>query len=256
VVFFTDSRYMPFYVDVLKFISALFKNSTTTLDKFEVSEEVKRQNWAIKFNDLGIFSYNASGFDIDLKDGFHSIKWTDIERLEAYKADLMTTDEICVNIVFDNKTIIVTEETKGWYQFIDKLQSVLPLTNSNWEDLVLKSPNEYHLITIYERSDRKMPLKTNFHSIIKGRTKEDVIYLFQKFSWTVRKSSMKDFELQNSWTDLVLESNNAELLLHGLVAYHPDNVKIIKQLFDSMECAYKFEFYNNDQIVEQTQNGT
>jgi hypothetical protein len=26
-------------------------------------------------------------------------------------------------------------------------------------------------------------------------------------------------------------------------------------LFDSLKCGYKFEFYDNDQIVEQTQNG-
>jgi len=225
------------------------------VDKFEISEEVEKQNWDIKFNDLGIFSYSSTGFDIDLKDGFHSIKWTDIERLEAYKADLMTTDEICIDIIFDNKTIIITEDTKGWYQFIDKLKSALTLTNSNWETLVLKSPFEYDLTTIYERSDRKMPLKSNFYSTIKGKTKEDINYLFQKHGWTIRKSSIIDFELQNSWTELVLESDSEELLLHGLIAYHTDNVKIIRHLFDSLKCAYKFEFYDNDQIVEQTQNG-
>lgn len=222
------------------------------MDKFEISEEDKKQNWDIKLNDLGIFSYNVSGFDIDLKDGFHSIKWTDIERLQAYKADLLTTDEICIDIIFDNKTIIVTEETKGWYQFIDKVKSALPLTNDNWEALVLETPFEYNLITIYERADRKMPSKSNFYSVIKDKTKEDVNCIFQKRGWTIRKSSMTDFEIQNSWTELVLQSDKESLLLHGLVAYHPDNVKIIGQLFASLNCDYKFEFYDNDKIVEQT----
>jgi hypothetical protein len=224
------------------------------VDKFDISEEVKKQNWDIKFNDLGIFSYNVSGFDIDLKDGFHSIKWTDIERLQAYKADLVTTDEICIDIIYDNKLIIVTEETKGWYQFINKLKSALTLTNDNWETLVLESPFEYNLTTIYERTDRKMPSKSNFYSVIKDKTKGDVNYIFQKQGWTIRKSSMTDFEIQNSWAELVLQSDGECLLLHGLVAYHPDNVKIIRQLFESLKCAYKFEFYDNDQIVEQTQN--
>jgi hypothetical protein len=223
--------------------------------KFEISEEVKKQNWEIKFNDTGIFSYNALGFDIDLKGGFHSIKWTDIERLQAYKVDLLTTDEICIDIIFDNKTIIVTEETKGWYQFIDKGKSALPFINDNWEALVLETPFEYNLTTIYERADRKMPSKSNFYSVIKDKTKEDVNYIFQKQGWTIRKSSMTDFEIQNSWTELVLQNDNESSLLNGLVAYHPDNVKIIRQLFDSMGCAYKLEFYDNDQIVEQIQNG-
>ena len=232
---------MPFYLNPLKVISTLFK-SNTTVAKFDISEEVKKQNWDIKFNDLGIFSYNALGFEIDLKDGFHSIKWTDIERLQAYKADLLTTDEICIDIIFDNKTIIVTEETKGWYQFIDKLKSSLPLTNDNWEAVVLENPFEYNLTTIYERPDRKMPLKPNFYSVIKDKTKEDVNYIFEKQGWTICKSSMTDFELQNSWAELVLASDNEELLLHGLIAYHPNNIKIIRQLFNSFECAYKFEF--------------
>ncbi len=225
------------------------------MDKFEISEEVKKQNLDIKFNDLGIFSYNALGFDIDLKDGFHSIKWTEIERLQAYKVDLLTTDEICIEITFDNKTILVTEETKGWYQFIDKIKSELPFVNNNWEALVLETPFEYNLTTIYERADRKMPTKSNFYSVIKDKTKEDVNYIFQKQGWTIRKSSMTDFEIQNSWTELVLQSDKESLLLHGLVAYHPDNVKIIRKIFDSLRCAYKIEFYGNDQIVEQTQNG-
>lgn len=225
------------------------------MDKFEISEEVKKQNWDIKLNDTGIFSYNELGFDIDLKDGFHSIKWEDIERLEAYKADLLTIDEVCIDITFDYKTIIITEGTKGWYQFIGKLKAALSLTNENWEALVLETPFEYKLTTIYERADRIMPSKSNFYSVIKDKTKEDVNYIFQKQGWTIRKSSMTGFEIKNSWTELVLESDKEDLLLHGLVAYHPDNVKIIRQFFDSMDCSYKFEFYDNDQIVEQTQNG-
>ncbi len=225
------------------------------MDNLEISEKIKKQNWEIKINDTGIFSYTALGFDIDLKDGFHSIKWTDIERLQAYKADLLTIDEICIDITFDNKTIIVTEETKGWYQFIDKVKTALPLTNDNWEALVFETPFAYNLTTIYERADRKMPSKSNFYSVIKDKTKEDVNYIFQKQGWTIRKSSMTDFEIQNSWTELVLQSDKESLLLHGLVAYHPDNVKIIAQLFDSLKCGYKFEFYDNDQIVKHTQNG-
>ncbi len=225
------------------------------MNKFEISEEAEKQNWDFKFNDTGIFTYNDLGFYIDLKDGFRSIKWTDIERLQAYKADLLTTDEICIDLTFDNKTIIITEETKGWYQFIGKLKSALPLTNENWEALVLATPFEYNLTTIYERSDRIMPSKSNFYSVIKDKTKEDVNYIFQKQGWTIRRSSMTDFEIQNSWTELVLQSNNESLLLHGLVAYHPDNVKVIRLIFGSLNCGYKIEFYDNDQIVEHTQNG-
>lgn len=240
----------------LKFISGIFKRNTSTLDTLQVDEEIKKENWDIKYNDLGIFSYNNLGFDIDLKTEYHSIKWADIERLQAYKADLLTTDEICIDLTYDNKTITITEETKGWYQVIEKFKTTLPSINNNWETSVLEKPFEYNLTTIYERADRQMPSKSNFFSAIKNTTKEELSHSFQNHGWTIHKSSMNNYQLENSWTDLVLDTDNDSLLLHGIVAYHSDNVKIIKQLFDNLNCSYKFEFYgDNNKILEQTQNG-
>ena len=138
----------------LRLISTLFNSNSPTVNKLKISEIVEKHNCDIKFNDYSIFNYTDLGFDIDVNNVFHSIKWTDIERLQAYKTDLLTTDEICIYINFDNKTIIVTVETKGWYQFIGKLELALPLFKHNWEALVLETPFEYNLITIYERADR------------------------------------------------------------------------------------------------------
>lgn len=225
------------------------------MDKFSISEDVKKQNRETKINDLGIFTYNNFGFDIDLKEGYYSIKWTDIERLQAYKVDLVTTDEVCIDITFDNKTITITEATKGWYQFIDRLKEEFSHVDDEWQAIVLKTPFEYNLTTIYERADRIMPAKSNFYSVIKNKIEEDIIYVFQKNGWTTRKTSMMGCELTNSWTELTLENDNGELLLHGFIAYHPNNVTVIKQLLDSLYCAYKFEFYNDSHIVEQTLNG-
>ena len=59
-------------------------------------QKSENQNCDIKFNDTGIFSYYVLCFNIDLKEGLYSINWTDIERFEAYKADSLTIDEICI----------------------------------------------------------------------------------------------------------------------------------------------------------------
>ena len=76
-----------------------------------------------------------------------------------------------------------------------------------------------------------------------------------KNGWRIRKPSLKDYEFQNSWTELVLEEDKEGLRLHGLVAYHSNNVKLIKQIFDSLHCTYKLEYYDeNRQIVENMQN--
>lgn len=147
-------------MNLLKFISALFKQSTLTSDLLN-GEEIRNKNWDAKYNDLGIFNYNNLGFDIKLDNELYSIKWIDIEKLQAYKVDLMTTDEICIDITFNNQWIMITEETPGWYQFIEKLKIALSTINDNWEVLVLKSPFEYDLTTIYERADTVTKITNN-----------------------------------------------------------------------------------------------
>lgn len=240
---------------IIKFIKTIFKIKTTSVYNSDVEINLKKQKWEATFNDTGIFKYTDPGFDIDLEEESYSIKWTDIERLQAYKADIIVVDEICIDITFNNKTIIITEETAGWYQFIKKIKPILVLTNSNWEASVIKSPLEYDLTTIYEREDRRMPLKPNFYSVIKYKEKDDIIDIFENHGWTIRKSGMDSHELANSWTDLVLDSDNNSLLLHGLVAYHPDNIIVIKNLFEQLNTHYKFEFYNdNNEIIEHSQN--
>lgn len=213
-------------------------------------------NWHIRQTELGVFSYKETGFEIDLKTEVHSIKWTDIERILVYKADLLTIDEICMEILYDNRTIVITEETRGWYQFIDRLKSILPVKD-NWEAEVLKSPFEYNLTTVYERIDRRMPRQSNFFSVINGKTKEEAGNFFQQAGWKIHKPSMKAYQLSNSWTDLVLDTENDgnSLLIHGLVAYHPANVNALQTLFDRLECPYKFEFYDEQhQLLFEKKN--
>jgi len=50
-------------------------------------------NFDKKYNDLGKLTYEEDGFTYKFKDGIQKIKWTDIERIVAYKADLMTFDK-------------------------------------------------------------------------------------------------------------------------------------------------------------------
>lgn len=120
-----------------------------------IAAGLDKQRSTDKSNDLGIFnSCDTLGFDIDLNGGYYFIKWTDIERVVVYKADLLTTDVVCMDITFNGKTIVVTEGTKGWDVFIDQLKSSLRLNNDNWESMVLQPPFAYNLMTIYERIDR------------------------------------------------------------------------------------------------------
>ena len=77
-----------------------------------------------------------------------------------------------------------------------------------------------------------MPSKTNFYSLIKGKTRDEINNVFQKHNWTIHKSAWSEYEYQNGWAELVLENDGEDLLLHGLVVYNINNVKFIQELFD------------------------
>jgi hypothetical protein len=138
----------------LKFISTFFKSTASVAGQVGIAVGLDKQHSTDKSNDLGVFnSCDTLGFGIDLKDGHYFIKWIDIERVVVYKADLLTTDVVCMDITFNGKTIIVTEEAKGWDTFTNQLKSTLRLNNDNWETLILQPPFAYNLMIIYERID-------------------------------------------------------------------------------------------------------
>lgn len=123
--------------------------------QIDIAEGMNKQPSADKCNNLSIVvDSDAVGFVIDLKAEHCFVKWADIESIVAYKVDLLTTDEVCVDITFDGRTIVVSEEIKGWDIFINQLKSALRLNNENWENIVVQKPFEHSPMIIYERSDR------------------------------------------------------------------------------------------------------
>lgn len=70
----------------------------------------------------------------------------------AYKLDLFTTDEICIDIVYNNRQITVNEETPGWYQFVEKIKLIFPSIRDNWEAEVVHPAFETNLTIIYQRT--------------------------------------------------------------------------------------------------------
>lgn len=106
-----------------------------------------------RFIEEGIFTYNSDGFDIMINGVSNAVKWNDIVKLTAYKVALFTFDEIHIEILLENERIIISEETKGWYQFIEKFTTALKGVNAGWEDEVTKEAFATNCALIYEKID-------------------------------------------------------------------------------------------------------
>jgi hypothetical protein len=85
----------------------------TSQDKEQINKEFDE-----RLKDLGIFRYTDNSFIVRLDRSNYQIKWTEIHTIFGYKVDLLTTDEICLDIFCDNKiSFAMTEETAGWPVF-------------------------------------------------------------------------------------------------------------------------------------------
>jgi hypothetical protein len=48
------------------------------------------------------------------------------------------------------------------------------------------------------------------------------------------------------------DADTNDLLIHGPVAYHPDNIKALEDVFRKLNCNYQFEFYDDSgQLIYQ-----
>lgn len=186
-----------------------------------------------------------------LDDHLVFIPWTDIERIVAFKTDLLTTDCILLEITHGHQKIVLSEESEGWPEFIDAVNIYLPTIKKNWYEEVMLPPFETNLMTIYNREDRIMPERNNCYAELILPSTEVVIVKFQHEGWSVNKCSFTDFEMRNNWSELILAKTDNDLLLHGAVAYHQDNISIIKNILDSFDCGYNIEFYQDEILTAQ-----
>ena len=232
---------MGFYRKITSFFN---KDTSKNTVSFSDAERFRK-----RMEDPGEFIYEEGGFIYQFGEGAKKIKWTDIERLVAYKMDLMTVDEIRMDIVWDGWKMTITEETPGWYQFVERLKAVFPGIPADWDSTIVQPPFATNLAVLYEREDRIMPEANNFYASFRGIPKELIKDALEKNDWTSRKAGWTDTELFNSWTMLLLEGDDDEPLLNGVVAFHKNNTAILDKIFDDLGVPYQYEFYDDQKNI-------
>jgi hypothetical protein len=83
--------------------------------------------------DPGKFNYEADGFTYEFESGVQKIRWSDILRIEGYKVDRGTFDENCLDIFWLDNKWTITEETPGWYQFLNRIKEASPSIPTDWD---------------------------------------------------------------------------------------------------------------------------
>lgn len=107
-----------------------------------------------RMKEPGIFTFHEDGFTLAFRSGSKTVRWDDVERLVGYKHDDLTTDMICLDVEHGNTCFTITEDTDGWFVFLDRTMAAFPNIPKNWEVDVAQPAFATNLTVLY---DRKAP---------------------------------------------------------------------------------------------------
>jgi hypothetical protein len=108
-----------------------------------------------RFEDLGIFNYSEKGFTVNLDNSNYEIKWDQIQTIFGYKIDLLTIDEICLDIFCDQHiSFMISEETAGWFVFLEHLKERFSTIRADWNFIIQMPAFQTNLTLIYDRENR------------------------------------------------------------------------------------------------------
>ncbi len=134
----------------------LFVTHDTALGKKIFAEQFLKDQ-----KDFGFIEYNEPGFILTVYKSVVHYNWSDIESIFGFKEDHITTDNICLEIFFNNKSRIrITEQTLGWYQFNKRLIVAIPTIPENWEGEIILPSFAMNMTLLFDKY---------------GRTKEEVV---------------------------------------------------------------------------------
>ncbi len=142
------------------FLYSVFKPAFNRQDSTK-AKEIATQRFKISLQDSGPFLYSESGFLMANQKPPAIYLWADIETIFAYKADWLTSDEICLDVFMNDQMFIhLTEGTPGWYQFSERLLQHFPGIPKDWEFEMMSPVFETKFTLLFDK---------------KGRTKEEAI---------------------------------------------------------------------------------
>ena len=130
---------------VFRRIEDLLKKSDDKTVSYSDAEKLLRLK-ALE-EELGKFKYEADGFTYEFESEVEKVRWADILRIDGYKVDRYTTDEICLDIFWLDNKWTISEETPGWYQFLNRIKEALPSIPANWDGVTTN-----HTV-LYRRKD-------------------------------------------------------------------------------------------------------
>lgn len=163
------STILFYYFPNSKITKRFYYKITGYKENYETQE--LKKNFEEIYNDEGLFNYNFNSFSIKTKESLEVLEWNNIEFMLGYKKDLFATDLICLQVYFENDlNFVLTEETPGWYKFLEHSKEFLEAIEAKWEVNIAIPAFETNLTLIYDKENRTL------NEIVKFIEEKKVVY--------------------------------------------------------------------------------
>lgn len=104
-----------------------------------------------------------NSFEINNGSSRINVKWCEIEKIVAFKKDLLTYDQICLEIYSNKKQFYCSEDFDGWNDFVKELNNQLPRLDKNWIRKVSQPPFEKSRTTIFSKEKFNCSICGEYH---------------------------------------------------------------------------------------------
>lgn len=103
----------------------------------------------------GQFKYTTSGFIFENEVEKVTSEWKEIQCIFARKRDVYAYDQFVLDIfLLDYTRICITENTPGWYLFIENMQTQFSGIDIAWQIRLMAPPLESPPVLLYDKDNR------------------------------------------------------------------------------------------------------
>jgi hypothetical protein len=105
----------------------------------------------------GAFVFSETGFGLSPPHGTGQYDWADLQSAFGFKLDLLTLDEICLDLFFANgSSLRLTESLPGWPAFLRHVSAHFPSIPPEWEWDVMPPPFDPNLTLLFDHAGRTL----------------------------------------------------------------------------------------------------
>lgn len=105
----------------------------------------------------GAFVFSETGFRLVPPHGTGQYVWADLQSAFGFKLDLLTSDEICLDLFFANGSRLrLTESLPGWPALVRHLHTHFPSIPPEWEWDAMQPPFATNLTLLFDHAGRTL----------------------------------------------------------------------------------------------------